>query len=323
MRRWTGTRTAPAPNASRCAGSANPASAATSPIASSPPRRTASPMRSARSASEQGGRVFLLLGRVPELYVAMLGALKAKCVVTPLFSAFGPEPIATRLEIGDGQVLVTTEALYRRKVEALRDQLPKLAHVILIDDGPPVAGTLRWREVMAAADGRFTIPPTDPEDMALRAFHQRHDRAGRRARSTSTRRWSRITVTGAIRARSARRRRLLVHRRSGLGDRHQLRHHRAADARRDQSGRRSGVRRAELVRHPAGRAGQRLVHRADRDPHDDEARRRCGARLRPAARCASWRASASRSIRKRCCGASRRSASRSTTIGGRPRPAAS
>ena len=67
-----------------------------------------------------GDRVFVLLGRVPELYIAVLGALKAKCVASPLFSAFGPEPIATRLEIGDGQVLVTTEALYRRKVEALR-----------------------------------------------------------------------------------------------------------------------------------------------------------------------------------------------------------
>ena len=77
----------------------------------------------------------MLLGRVPELYIAMLGALKARCVASPLFSAFGPEPIATRLEIGDGQVLVTTEALYRRKVEALRGRLPKLAHVILIDDG--------------------------------------------------------------------------------------------------------------------------------------------------------------------------------------------
>ena len=55
-----------------------------------------------------GDRVFALLGRVPELYVAVLGALKAKCVVSPLFSAFGPEPIATRLGIGDGRVLVTT-----------------------------------------------------------------------------------------------------------------------------------------------------------------------------------------------------------------------
>jgi acetyl-CoA synthetase len=117
-----------------------------------------------------GGRVFLLLGRVPELYAAMLGALKAKCVVTPLFSAFGPEPIATRLEIGDGQVLVTTEVLYRRKIKALRSRLPKLAHVILVDDGPPVPGTLRWRDVMAAAGETYTIPATDPEDMALVHF---------------------------------------------------------------------------------------------------------------------------------------------------------
>lgn len=58
-----------------------------------------------------GETVFVLLGRVPELYVAVLGGLKAKCVVSPLFSAFGPEPIATRMAIGDGRVLVTTEAL--------------------------------------------------------------------------------------------------------------------------------------------------------------------------------------------------------------------
>ena len=72
----------------------------------------------------KGDRVFILLGRVPELYIAVLGALKAKCVASPLFSAFGPEPIATRLEIGDARVLVTTEALYRRKVEGLRSRRP-------------------------------------------------------------------------------------------------------------------------------------------------------------------------------------------------------
>lgn len=117
-----------------------------------------------------GGRVFVLLGRVPELYIAVLGALKAKCVAAPLFSAFGPEPIATRLAIGDGEVLVTTEALYRRKVEGIRERLLALRHVILIDDGPPVAGTRRWRDVMIAASDHFTIPPTDPEDMALLHF---------------------------------------------------------------------------------------------------------------------------------------------------------
>ena len=41
----------------------------------------------------KGGRMFVLAGRIPELYVAVLGALKNGTVVTPLFSAFGPEPI--------------------------------------------------------------------------------------------------------------------------------------------------------------------------------------------------------------------------------------
>ena len=34
-------------------------------------------------------RVFSLLGRVPELYIAALGTLKAGGVFSPLFSAFG------------------------------------------------------------------------------------------------------------------------------------------------------------------------------------------------------------------------------------------
>ena len=49
---------------------------------------------------QPGERVFVLMGRVTELYVAVLGALKARCVVSPLFSAFGPEPIATRARNG-------------------------------------------------------------------------------------------------------------------------------------------------------------------------------------------------------------------------------
>ena len=45
--------------------------------------------------------------------------------------------------------------------------------------------------------------------------------------------------------------------------------------------------------------------------------------VRPVEAALAWRASASRSIRRPWSGASRPSASRSTTIGGRPRPAAS
>ena len=51
----------------------------------------------------KGEGVFVLAGRIPELYVAVLGSLKHGSVACPLFSAFGPEPIATRLKLGEGK----------------------------------------------------------------------------------------------------------------------------------------------------------------------------------------------------------------------------
>jgi acetyl-CoA synthetase len=119
----------------------------------------------------KGDRVFLLAGRVPELYVAALGTLKNGSVFCPLFSAFGPEPIEQRLAIGEGRVLVTTASLYRRRrIEELRASLPSLRHVLLIGGGEAAAGTADLASLMAAASEKFDIPPTEPEDMALVHF---------------------------------------------------------------------------------------------------------------------------------------------------------
>jgi acetyl-CoA synthetase len=123
---------------------------------------------------QPGERVFLLLGRVPELYVALLGTLKARCVVTPLFSAFGPEPIAMRAELGDARVLVTTPELYQRKVRGLRDRLPGLKHVILVG-GPPAGqqgdpGVQGWATLVDTAPADYITGPTDPESLALLHF---------------------------------------------------------------------------------------------------------------------------------------------------------
>jgi acetyl-CoA synthetase len=122
---------------------------------------------------QPGERVFLLLGRIPELYVAALGALKARCVVSPLFSAFGPEPIATRLAIGEGRVVVTTEALYRRKIADLRPRLPKLRTVVLVGENgneTSVPATLDWRREVARASAFYKIEPTAPDEVALLHF---------------------------------------------------------------------------------------------------------------------------------------------------------
>jgi len=121
----------------------------------------------------KGDRLFLLAGRIPELYVAMLGALKNGTVVSPLFSAFGPEPIATRVNIGEGRVLVTTDGLYRRKIAKHRDQMPSLAHVLLVPDGEALVaepGTHDLRALMAEASDDFEVERTSPQDTALLHF---------------------------------------------------------------------------------------------------------------------------------------------------------
>ena len=120
---------------------------------------------------QPGERVFVLMGRLPELYTAVLGALKARCAVSPLFSAFGPEPIATRCEMGDARVLVTTPELYKRKVQGLRERLPGLQHVIIVGDTPAgEAGVQGWVDLVASASPEYTIGATDPESMSLLHF---------------------------------------------------------------------------------------------------------------------------------------------------------
>jgi acetyl-CoA synthetase len=121
----------------------------------------------------RGERVFVLTGRIPALYTAVLGSFKAGCVVSPLFSAFGPEPLATRLKLGEGAVLVTTDSLYERKVAKIRDQLPALRHVLLVgDDGPPtdLPGTHDLDRLMAQASDVFETVATQPDDLALLHF---------------------------------------------------------------------------------------------------------------------------------------------------------
>jgi acetyl-CoA synthetase len=120
----------------------------------------------------EGDRVFGLLGRIPELYVAALGTLRNGSVFCPLFSAFGPEPVRTRMAIGDARVLVTTTALYRRKVADWRHELPGLQHVLLVDRSgvPALAGTTDFDAVMARASPESRLAATGPEDLALLHF---------------------------------------------------------------------------------------------------------------------------------------------------------
>jgi acetyl-CoA synthetase len=116
---------------------------------------------------EKGERVFTLMGRVPELYIAALGIWKHGAVLCPLFSAFGPEPIKARMLIARPSVLITTERLYRRKVEPIIGELPFLKHVIFAGGGH--AGT-DFAALIEAASPDYTVPATDAEQLAILHF---------------------------------------------------------------------------------------------------------------------------------------------------------
>ena len=121
----------------------------------------------------KGDRVFTVMERSPELYITMLGALRNGSVVSPLFSAFGPEPIATRVNIGKADVLVTTRNIYQRKIAKIRDRLPSVRHIVVVDDdqaGDPPPGTLDFWHGLNAADENTPIEPTTADDPALLHF---------------------------------------------------------------------------------------------------------------------------------------------------------
>jgi acetyl-CoA synthetase len=120
----------------------------------------------------RGAKVFALLGRGPALHTTALGAMKAGMVFCPLFSAFGPEPIRMRIEIGEGAVLVTSDTLYERKVASIRAALPQLKHVLLVRSAgrelPP--HTLDFDAALEGASDVFTSVETSADDIALLHF---------------------------------------------------------------------------------------------------------------------------------------------------------
>jgi len=115
-----------------------------------------------------GERVCLFLDRVPELYIGFVGLLKLGAVVQPLFSAFGEESLLTRLADAETAAVVT-QRKHLPKVRRIREKLPELRHVIVVD----AAGlALREGEIAFDLDAEprspgFPVFPVTPESPSL------------------------------------------------------------------------------------------------------------------------------------------------------------
>lgn len=110
----------------------------------------------------KGDRVFLFLPRIPYLYAGFLGILKTGAIAGTMFSAFGPDALKDRLENSEARILITTKELAAR-LETVRKDLPKLAHVLVVDDHG-------FTEQLNAASDQFSPIHMDPEDYAFMLY---------------------------------------------------------------------------------------------------------------------------------------------------------
>ena len=113
-------------------------------------------------------RVCLFMDRVPELYIAFLGILKTGAVAQPLFSAFGDESLFVRLENADTAAIITQKK-HLAKVRKIRDKLPHLRHIIVVDAGDT---PLQQREVSFDIESaqrveEFEVFPTTAESPSV------------------------------------------------------------------------------------------------------------------------------------------------------------
>jgi acetyl-CoA synthetase len=125
-----------------------------------------------RLGINRGDRVFIFMDRLPELYFAAMGVLKAGGVIAPLFSAFGPEPVKDRIQDAGGRFVITSPEL-RTKIGGIFKDLPSVEKIIIINkDGRNknglAAGDLDYYKLMEEAAGDdFSIENTSQYDFAI------------------------------------------------------------------------------------------------------------------------------------------------------------
>lgn len=113
----------------------------------------------------KGDRVFIFMPRSPELYAALLGAVKIGCIVGPLFEAFMEGAVKDRLQDSDAVAIITTPKLKERVPVA---ELPALKHVFLVGaEGELESQEINFDEEMRTASDQLEIEWMDREDGML------------------------------------------------------------------------------------------------------------------------------------------------------------
>ncbi len=127
-----------------------------------------------------GDRVGLYLPMTADVVVALFACLRIGAVAIPVFSAFGPEALATRLRDAGAVVLITADGGFRRgkiapikpAADAAIATVPSIRRqIVLCHAGNPVswkAGRdIDWREAAAAIEPDVATEQLDAEATAM------------------------------------------------------------------------------------------------------------------------------------------------------------
>ncbi|MGO8949215.1 MAG: acetate--CoA ligase [Ktedonobacterales bacterium] len=125
----------------------------------------------------RGDRVAIYMPMIPETVAATLACGKIGAVFLPVFSGYGVEAVATRLQDSEAKVMITADGYYRRgKVVAMKeiadaaaDASPALAHLLVVRrQGNPVHWSARrdlwWHEAVESQPDTHEMVATDSED---------------------------------------------------------------------------------------------------------------------------------------------------------------
>jgi len=126
----------------------------------------------------KGDRVGLYLPMIPEVVIAQLALGKLGAIYTPIFSGFGAEAVAARLQDAEAKLLITCDGIQRRgKLVPTKDFAdeavalsPSVQNVVVVQrTGRPdtpwtAARDLWWDDVLSGRSDTFETERTDPED---------------------------------------------------------------------------------------------------------------------------------------------------------------
>lgn len=123
----------------------------------------------------RGDVVGMYLPNLPHAAAAMLAVAKIGAIVLPMFSGFGADAIAQRLNDADARALVTVDGSLRRgkpvgakaTVDEALAQCPGVRHVVVLNHLPTAHGWTTgrdhwWHELASAAPAAVEAVPTEP-----------------------------------------------------------------------------------------------------------------------------------------------------------------